>query len=297
MVVKLDGNTLSMPNAFVGNLMNEAMEQTSLAALSAPKPQSLSKTETRVYNGGIEADFVNEGERKMVSEPTYKSVVLTPRKLATIVTVSEEIARLDPHGQVAALENQMRDALRGALERAIITGRRANGDLLGGDVTYLTQTSNVVEGGLTQANIQGAYNIVDSSSYNTDPDGILVANKARTQALQMATYGNAASGNFPNPLVNLRNRSFMIGGLNGVSTKHLGRVVPTGESDVAVVGDFGKLVWGYGLDILIKKSTEASVVTPDGTTLNLWQDNLIGYLVEAQVAWYVDSSKYCRITG
>ena len=91
----------------------------------------------------------------------------------------------------------------------------------------------------------------------------------------------------------------VIGGLDAIFTKGVldtkGTPTAADDSPVGYLGDFAKgLFWGYADNVSLRSSTEATIFQ-NGTPTSLWQNNLIGYIAECIVAWYVDTRLFAGI--
>jgi hypothetical protein len=65
---------------------------------------------------------------------------------------------------------------------------------------------------------------------------------------------------------------------------------------IGIGGDWPSAIWGYVDAITISVSDQASLTDTDGSTLNLWQRNMIGIRCECEVGFgYRDPDRFVRL--
>ena len=289
MAITLDGHAVPLPANYAQTLMKNAFQQSVIAPLTSSEPIPMGvDTIIPQYDGGIEAGFVGEAEPKPVSSAAYTFKTLAPRKLATIVVVSKEAARLNPQQMMQLVEADMRNAITRAIDFAILYGKDAkSGDALSG-ASFVNQTTKRVE--LTSGDL--VPQILDgydqaAASDTSDPSGFAFDSRFRTK-VAMATQQVRTPEGVPQPMPNLATAADTVAGLRAAYGRVVaGRVGTNADTGVkGFVGDWSKVRWGYAEQITMQRSTEATIV--DGVnTYHLFQQNLIALLVEAHVAWTV----------
>lgn len=298
MPITLDGQTVPLPRDYAPTLLQNAFEESVVAPLSASQPLPLGESVIPQYDGGIEAGVVGEAEPKPVSEAAISHQVLKPIKLATIVVVSKEAARLNPAGMLDYVEQDLRNAITRAIDFGILYGRSAKTGNVIADATYVDQTTNriaLTEGeDLVPALVEG----YEAAGEGSDPTGWAFDSRWRTRvALASQQQLAPAGGTSPMPDLNTA-----VGNFAGLPATY-GRVVSgrvgtnTDTGVKGYVGDWNKVRWGFGEQITMARSTEATIV--DGAeTYHLFQQNLIGLLVEAIVGWVVlDPNAFAAFDG
>jgi HK97 family phage major capsid protein len=285
MPITLDGVDVPVPQNFAPTLMQDAFEASVIAPLTPSEPMPLGDTVIPQYDGGVEAGVVGEGEAKPVSNPSMSHKVISPIKLATIVIVSKEAARLNPARMLDYVQADLRSAITRAVDFGILYGRSAKtGDLIAG-ASYVNQTTNRVEltaGDLVPQLLAG-YDLA-GDSVNSDPTGFAFDSRFRTRVAlaSQQTPGSPAS------LPNLATSADTVAGLPATYGRVVsGRVGTNADTNVkGFVGDWSKVRWGFGEQITMARSDQATIV--DGSnTYHLFQQNLTALLVEAIVGWTV----------
>ena len=120
-----DSDPKLLPASISEAILSKAFEQSVVGRLSPSKPMTLGENVIPVYEGGIEAGVVGEGEAKPVSTPTMSAKVIKPIKLATIVVVSEEAARVNPGQMLTHIQDDMSNAITRAIDLGVLHGRSA----------------------------------------------------------------------------------------------------------------------------------------------------------------------------
>lgn len=283
MPITLDGQTVPLPREFAPTLLKNAFENSVIAPLTPSEPMPLGETVIPQYDGGIEAGVVGEAEPKPVSNPAMSFKVIKPIKLATIVIVSKEAARLNPAQMLTYVDQDLRNAITRAVDYGILYGKSARTGANIADATFVNQTTNRVEltaGDLVPQVLSG----YDLAGVAGDPTGFTFDSRFRTR-VSLASQQQPGT---PQPLPNLANSADSVAGLPATYGRVVsGRVGTQADTGVkGFVGDWSKVRWGFGEQITMQRSTEATIV--DGAnTYHLFQQNLIALLVEAIVGWTV----------
>lgn len=252
----------------------------------------------QVGTGSSMAD--REGHRKPVSGVDWDTESLSPIKIATVVTASEEFVRLDPYNIWSTMGDQLSQAVGRGIDLAVFHARSpATGDpLVGVDQNgYINATNQevVFDGNnpvpLDEA-IASAWTDVVQNDY--DPNAIAI-DPLLTPQLIMA---RDAQGNliFQNGF-NLTQDVGNIGGLQTESGKavsgRLGRSADTGAR--AFVGDWSRCLFGYADPVRVKMTDTGVVTSANGTMVNLWQSNQVAILIETTIGWKVDPTAFSRL--
>lgn len=268
-----------LPKEFAATVNKLAAEESLVARLSGRTPLTLGGKTIPVYNGGIEAGVVAEGQAKPVSKPSTGVKYLVPHKVATIVIVSDELVRENPGNMLDHIQSDLGAAIGRALDQMVLHGKDAKSGAPIANQTGVTATSNRIElvGGDYKTAILAAHDAVDPEY---DVNAIAFDKRVRSAVLQTAQdvqYG----------LPDLAANSVMVAGFPTQFARTVGRTAGAENSIKGIVGDWSQLQYGFAQDIVLKRSTEASVVDSEGNTVNLWQNNLVGLLVEATMGGIV----------
>lgn len=278
-----DAEPTLLPREFAATVMETAFQNSVVGRLTPSEPISMGETIIPIYEGGIEAGVVGEGEPKPVSEPSMGTASITPIKLATIVLVSREAARVNPGRMLDLIQGDMTNAITRAVDLGILHGRSAKTGNAIPSATFVNQTTNrVVLGDDIGSDVLEAF---DFAAEDHDPDGIAADTRLRSKLVTARdANGNSvfqASTNLAAPVDNVWGLPTAYG---RVVSARIGASADTGVR--AFIGDWSQVRWGYAETITVSRSTEATVVDGE-TTYHLWQQNMIGLLVEAIVGWTV----------
>lgn len=296
MPITVDGVDVPLPRDYAPTLLKDAFEASVVGKLTPSEPIGLGETVIPQYDGGIEAGVVGEAEPKPVSEASMSYKVIKPIKLATIVIVSKEAAKLNPGRMLDYVKQDMRNAITRAVDFGILYGKSAKTGTEIADASYVNQTTKQVDlaAGDLVPQVLAGYDLA-AAGMNSDPNGFAFDSQFRTR---VALASQQQPGT-PQPLPNLATSVDTVAGLPAAYGRVVaGRVGTNADTGVeGFVGDWSKVRWGYGEQITMTRSQEATVVD-GGTTFHLWQQNLIGFLVEAIVGWTVtDTEAFARYQG
>lgn len=243
-----------------------------------------------VVTGKPAAGWVSEAGRKPVSDATVGQKEMVPKKLAVIVPFSKEYLRderIDLFGMIRPL---IAEAFATAFDAATIKNTGAPFS------TYFYQTTNSVElGSGTQAD-GGIYrDLLAGMQAVTMESGVVTGSTAggsgyrvdnfifdtRVENKILAATDTTGRPLFidSQPVSNAAPRGTML----GRPTRYSPNVWNATGSLNGVGFDSTQFVWGSPSDIAYDITDQASVILADGTTqLNLWQNNLVGLLAEAE---------------
>lgn len=287
MPITLDGQTIPLPKNYAPTLLKNAFEQSVISPLTNSQPMPLGETVVPQYDGGIEAGWVGEGEAKPVSEASMSHKTLAPRKVATIVVVSKEMVKVNPGQMMTYVNQDLTNAITRAIDLAILYGKSAKTGAQLSNATYVNQTTNRVEltaGDLVPQILTG----YDLAGENSDPSGFAFDTRMRTKISLAQQQDGTGGGTAPRRMPNLATAAGNVAGLDATYGRVVsGRVGSNADTGVkGFVGDWNKVRWGFGEQISMQRSTEATIV--DGENVyHLFQQNLIALLVEAIVGWTV----------
>lgn len=272
--------------------------------LATQVPLSLNGKAIPVVTGKLSAGWVDEGAQKPASTGTIGLKTLTPKKIATIAVVSEEVVRSDPAGYMGLIKGQVAEAFASAFDAAAFHGTSTPFS------TYLDQTSKAVEIGSHTTAQGGVYkDVVDSLSLLV-ADGKRLTGFALDNVLEPVLLGQVdttgrpifidipldatTAAQFDNSVAQPAQPGKLIGRpswmSDGVATSNL-------TSVVGYAGDWTQAAWGVVGGISYKVSTEATV-TINGSLVSLFEHNLVAILMEAEYGWLVnDTAAFVKLTN
>lgn len=275
-----------------GPIFDKAQERSVIMRLGGTIPVILGETSIPTTTKRPEVGVVGEGEAKPVSDVGYGVKTFKPVKMATIVVVSEEFARSNIGGTYEQISDDLAFAIARGADLLTLHGRSPLTGALVEGKEYVNQTSNRVvlgstpqeEGGISGDLVAG-YELVVNDDTSDEFTGFAADSRLRPQLIG-ATDRNGR------PLLqtatNLADRMDTVLGLPTAYSRAVsGRIGANVDTGVrAFGGDWGLVRWGFAEEMVIKVSTEATVMI-DGQLVSLWQHNLVGLLVEATFGWAI----------
>lgn len=296
MAITLDGVAVKLPaDLTTDSIFNKAFEDSVVGKLSPTRPVSTNGNVIPVFDGGFEVGYVAEGQPKPVSDVKMTPRQIVPRKFAGIALVSKEAARANPGGLVERLQDDMKNAVQRQIDFGILYGKSARSGAAIPEATYVDQTTSRVE--LTADDlvpqILAGYDLAAAGNEHADPDGFAFDTRMRSRVARLAQQQLAPAGG-TQAMPNLSAPVDTIAGLKAAYGRSVaGRVGTAADTGtVGFVGDWSRLYWGYASNIALTRSTEASIVDSEGTVRHLFQENMIGFLIEFELGWYVDATCY-----
>lgn len=300
MAITLNGEKIQVEKNYLANLMNESVKASPIFSLTNTEPVIIGDNEIMFYDGGIEAGVVNELGVKPASDAKFTTSTLKPVKLAALFVASEEAFLADKRGQMETLQADLINAISRAITLGVTHGKSTKTGNAIPEVSYLAQAAHKVYAPVLGPNqfvtaLSDGINLIEGASNVAEVDGFLVDSTQRLNVLPLAQLN--AVGNLPVvPQFNAKVAN--VGGIatafgRGVNGK-LGQATATDM--VAFAGDFTRgLRIGYGMDLTLKTSTEATIVDANGDAINLWQQNARAVMAEVVVGWAVNPNLFAAI--
>ena len=185
-----------LPPEITGPIFRKATEASAVQQLARRVPLSVNaQTAIPVPMDVPAAGWVDEGGSKPVGAVASGVKVMTGKKVALLVPVSQEVAMTNAAGLYSQLEQDLPTAIARAFDHAVIHGKDLRSGGAGPFADYLLQTSNSVElgttaqasGGMYADLVTGEQTVVDN---NYDFSGFAGDPRLRpTLKLQTNTYG------------------------------------------------------------------------------------------------------------
>ena len=270
-------------------------------------PLGLTGTNIPVITGRPSAGWVDEGGTKPASAGSMTLKSITPKKLAAIMVVSAEVARLNPAQFVDRMTNSFAETFAVSFDLAALHDQGPDGSVGAGPfATHIDQTAKAVEiGGSSQAlgGIHGDFvAALDLLVSDTDASGrrykcngfaidsVLEPNLwGATDSTGQPLYTDLPTGD-----VDAMTQGRLLGRpayiRDTVATANLSTVV-------GYAGDWSQAAWGAIGGISYRISTEATV-TINGSLTSLWEKNLVAILAEAEYGFIVnDTDAFVRLTN
>lgn len=190
MAVQLNAvQTTLLPPTITQPIFAKASEQSAVMSLARRVPLSVNaNTAIPVPMDIPQAGWVTEGGIKPASQVGVGVKIMTGKKVALLVPVSNEVVMTNPAGLYAQLEQDLPTAIARAFDQAAINGKDSRTGAAGPFPDYLAKaTSTQALGTVSQANgglygdiIQGVGKVVDK---NFDFTGLVADPRMKVDAL------------------------------------------------------------------------------------------------------------------
>lgn len=280
-------------------IWTDSIKQSALTQLATRVNLPGKGVKWQTLNAPNAAEWVGETAEKPVVDPSFGSKTMIPYKLAQIITVSEEFTR-DAANLWNAVQAQASEAIAQAIDKTFLAGTIPLPGVDGVDTLADAQTVSVKNGKYVDF-VKIATTVLDN---NGDLNGIAITNKGLSKFLS-AVDENGRPLMVPGVGSTELGSAFgarMIkspwGYKEAVAASGSGAsAVQAAPEVLGVAGDWTQAYYGTVQGIRIKM-TDTATVKKGATTINLWQRNMIAFLVETEVGFIVrDKSKFVVITG
>lgn len=300
-----------LPAEISAPIFERAARQSVVQRLVRQIPLGGNGVSVPVVTGRPSAGWVSEGGQKPASSGALALKTMTPKKLAAILVVSEEVVRANPGNYIATMRESLAEAFAVSFDRAALHDEGPDGTAGGGPFsTYVDQATKTQEIGATSVANGGVFidfkdalaDIVSDSDasgrrYQLNGwalDSVLepvlwgaVDTTGRPIWTDLPTDANAPAIN-PNGQGRLLGRQSYMG--EGVSTLNQTTVVGYG-------GDWTQAAWGVVGGISYSTSNQATV-TINGSLTSLWEHNLVAIRAEAEYGFLVnDVDAFTKLTN
>ncbi|QRI44837.1 major capsid protein [Mycobacterium phage Rubeus] len=291
-----------LPKEIVGPIFDKAQESSLVLRMGEQIPISYGETiipttvkRPEVGQVGVgTSNEQREGGVKPLSGTAWDTRSVSPIKLATIVTVSEEFARMNPSGLYTKLQGDLAYAIGRGIDLAVFHGKSPlTGSALQGidtdnvianttNVDYLQETGDPLLDRLLDG-----YDLV---SANTDVEfnGWAVDPRFRAHLLRSQAYRDA-NGNVDPSRINLAAQTGDVLGLPAQFGRAVGGDLgaATDTKTRIIGGDYSQLKFGFADEIRVKMSDTATLTENGGSnrTISMWQTNQIAILIEVTFGW------------
>ena len=140
-----------LPPELSREVITRATEQSTIAQVAGRADMSIKGTEFVIDRGYVEADIVEEGKPKPVSDFGLNYVRAVPLKAAVIVDWTREARIANPGGVLDRIGDRLSEAIAQQIDAAVLYGKsvKSGADIDG--LAHLNQTENRVELGTATA--------------------------------------------------------------------------------------------------------------------------------------------------
>lgn len=277
---------VNLPENVASEIWADAQEASAIMRLANPIALPGNGVSVPMITGDAEADWVNEGAEKPVSDATVSNKVVTPYKLAVIQVFTDEFRR-DASALYGALAERLPAALAKKFDETVFHGTAPGS---GFDVL-----SDVDAMGLASATAYGDLVAVDGAvaAANGTLNGYVLAPKARGVLL------NAVDGNDRPLFLNNLQAEGGVNSLLGATVLTSKAAYKADEEDddgevLGFAGDWTSAFVGAVEGIKVSMSDQATL-TGVG---NLWQRNMFAIRCEVEVGFAVrNKDHFVKLVG
>lgn len=297
------GQLKNLPRNIADGMVKDVVQGSTVAALSARRPQRFGNEDIITFTGRPKAEFVGEGQAKSSTTGEFDFVTSTPKKTQVTMRFNEEVQWADTDYQLGVLDT-LSEAGAEALARALDLGlyHRINpltGTEIEGWSNYLNAADRRVE--ITPATAEAPELIVEAAI------GLLVANGHPTPVNGLALHPSLAWGLSTERFADGRKKypelglGIDLGSYNGLRSSTSDTVAGGDEALPAltearavrgIVGDFANGIrWGVQREIPLELIKYGD---PDGQG-DLKRHNQIALRLEIVYGWYVFTDRFVVI--
>ncbi|QFG06010.1 major capsid protein [Mycobacterium phage Mercurio] len=297
------GQLKNLPRNIADGMVKDVVQGSTVAALSARRPQRFGNEDIITFTGRPKAEFVGEGQAKSSTTGEFDFVTSTPKKTQVTMRFNEEVQWADQDYQLGVLDT-LSEAGAEALARALDLGlyHRINpltGTEIEGWSNYLNAADRRVE--ITPATAEAPELVVEAAI------GLLVANGHPTPVNGMALHPSLAWGLSTERFADGRKKypelglGIDLGSYNGLRSSTSDTVAGGDEALPAlaearavrgIVGDFANGIrWGVQREIPLELIKYGD---PDGQG-DLKRHNQIALRLEIVYGWYVFTDRFVVI--
>lgn len=285
-------NGMALPSDISNEIIQKTQQESAIMRLARRVTLPGRGLTIPVITGDPTAEWVAETAAKPVSNPQATTKLMAAYKIAVIETFSKEFTR-DAETLYDALIQRLPAALAAVFDNTVIGGTQAPGQ-------YFDTFANCTQQSINNAN-NGTYMglvaaDVDIANHGGTVNGFAFGAQGRGILL-------AATDTTNRPLFLASATEGVVDRVLGAPTyfnKALYKAGTTGTPGtpalVGIAGDWSKAVFGTVKGVQISVSDQASVVSGQ-TTINLWQQNMVGVLAEIEVGFRADTDCFNLLTN
>lgn len=297
-----------LPRTLAGPIFEKSVEQSAIMSLAQRAPLSIdANTSIPIPLDVPTADWVGSGARKPLSSGGIDVKQMSPKKIAVLIPVAEEVVKTNAAGLWTQLQRDLPTAFARAFDHAAIHGKSMKG-AAGPFPDHLTATTNAVEldtaaaadGGLWADMVNGMALVVDD---DWDYTGTVADPRLKPKLLlAVDANGRPILVDTTTPGTNMANSGTLIGEplaySRGVSGKQRRQSTSTDSGLRALGGDWSQAAYGVGMDITVRISSEATYVDEEGGVHSAFQENLVLLLAEAFYGFVMgDAQAFVKYTS
>ena len=281
--VPTNRTNIDLPADVSAEILQKVKESSAVMRLARQTPLPGRGTAINVILDDPEASWAGETEKKAVSNPTLGTKLLRGYTLSVIVPFSNQFRR-DASALYDAIVENLPAALGRKFDYTVFHGTAPGSDFdTLKDVTAQSLASDVY-GGLVAADTDIALHggITNGYVFSAQGRGILLG--AKDGDNRPLFINNTAEGAIPVVL--------------GARTEIAKAAFKSGNpSVIGYAGDWSQAVWGMVEDIKINFSEDATLELENGTTINLFQQNMFAVRAEVEIGFRALTDAFNALTA
>ena len=290
--INTNRTNIALPTEISNEIIQKTQEGSAIMKLARKINLPGNGVTIPVITSDPSASWVGETAAKPVSNPGLSTKVMRGYKLAVIEPFSDEFRR-DYASLYQALIERLPAILGEKFDNTVFGGTAAPGDDFD---TFAGITARVIQPdsqgdvtpdaykALVEADTDIAIHGGISNGYALSPQAKGIFLTARDEVGRPLFINNVAEGAIP-----------MILGQKTYITK--GAFVSGSPSVVGFVGDWTKAMYGIVQGVNITISEDATLELGDGSTINLFQQNMFAVRAEIEIGFRADKSVFNALTA
>ena len=283
-------NSMALPSDISSEIMQKTQQESAIMRLARRIELPGRGVTIPVITGDPTAAWVAETGVKPVSNGTPGTKLMQAFKIAVIETFSKEFVR-DIPAHYDALVERLPLALAGVFDSTIIGATQApsqsNFDTFAScTAVSILNANNGTYLGLVAANgnIAQAGGRMNGVAVGAQGESLLFSAVDTTgRPIFMPTANDGSIGAVLGSKI-VENNGLYVAGTSPA------------PNVVGIAGDWTQAKYGIVNGIEFSYADQATVDLGDGTSINLWQQNMIGVIVEAEVGFRADTSCFNLLT-
>jgi len=292
---------ITLPADVAKEILQKTQTQSAVMTLARQIALPGRGTAIQVITGDPEASWVDETDKKPVSNPSLSTKVMQPYKLAVIVPFSDEFAR-DIPSLYDALVSRLPLALAMKFDATVFNGAAPGSNF----DTFAAITKQSIDAGGANGSFYKALVAADAdiAAHGGILNGFAMSAQAKSEMLDAedSTHrpifiNSVAEGAIPRllgaPVVYSKG---IYGAGNAASgTSGSSGYVPAKADMLGVAGDWTQALYGTVEGVKIDMSNQATLTISD-QAVNLWERNMFAVRAEIEVGFRADTSCFNALT-
>lgn len=296
--ISTNRTNITLPADVSSEILQKTQDQSAVMQLARQIVLPGRGTTIQVITGDPEASWVDETDKKPVSNPSLSTKVMQAYKLAVIVPFSDEFRR-DLPSLYDALVSRLPLALAQKFDATVFNGTApgANFDTFKSVTAQSIGGTNGFYGALVAADSDiAAHNgIVNGFAMSPQGKGEMLA--ALDQDKRPIFINNVAEGAIPRLLGAPVYYSKGVYGTGSAASGTSGQsgYVAAKPDVLGFAGDWTQAMYGTVEGVKISMSDQATLTISD-TAVNLWERNMFAVRAEIEVGFRADTSCFNKLT-